>query len=38
MDAVGYLLWSLAPTAVVVALAWHVVRAVSVRVTWRQEE
>jgi len=32
----AYLVLSLAPTAAVVTLAWYVVRAVSVRVVWRE--
>ena len=35
MVRVAYLVMSIAPTAAVVALAWYVVRAVSVRVVWR---
>jgi hypothetical protein len=31
-----YLILSLAPTAAVLVLAWSVVRAISVRVTWRE--
>jgi hypothetical protein len=31
-----YLVMSLGPTAAVVALAWYVVRSVSVRVVWRE--
>lgn len=33
-----YLFVSLVPTAAVVALAWYVVRAVSVRVVWREAD
>ncbi len=36
MVRVAYLVMSIAPTAAVVALAWYVVRAVSVRVVWRE--
>ena len=36
MLRVAYLVMSLMPTAAVVALAWFVVRAVSVRVVWRE--
>ena len=36
MLRVAYLVMSLIPTAAVVALAWYVVRAVSVRVVWRE--
>jgi hypothetical protein len=32
----GYLVMSLLPTVVVVTLAWFVVRAISVRVVWRE--
>jgi hypothetical protein len=32
----AYLLLSLWPTAAVVTLAWFVVRAISVRVVWRE--
>jgi hypothetical protein len=31
-----YLVMSLLPTVAVVTLAWFVVRAISVRVTWRE--
>jgi hypothetical protein len=31
-----YLVLSLLPTLAVVALAWYVIRAVSVRVVWRE--
>jgi hypothetical protein len=31
-----YLVMSLLPTAAVVTLAWYVVRAISVRVVWRE--
>jgi hypothetical protein len=31
-----YLVLSLAPTVAVVTLAWYVIRAVSVRVVWRE--
>ena len=34
----AYLLTSLLPTAAVVTLAWFVVRAISVRVTWRETD
>ena len=34
----AYLLMSLLPTAAVVTLAWFVVRAVSVRVVWRETD
>jgi hypothetical protein len=34
----AYLLMSLLPTAAVVTLAWFVVRAISVRVTWRETD
>lgn len=33
-----YLVLSLLPTAAVVTLAWFVIRAVSVRVTWREAD
>jgi hypothetical protein len=33
-----YLVLSLLPTAAVVTLAWFVVRAISVRVVWREAE
>ena len=33
-----YLVLSLVPTAAVMVLAWFVVRAISVRVTWRQAD
>lgn len=33
-----YLVLSLAPTVAVVTLAWYVVRAISVRVTWREAD
>ena len=36
MVRVAYLVMSIAPTAAVVALAWYVVRAVSVRIVWRE--
>jgi len=36
MLRLSYLVMSLVPTAAVVALAWYVVRAVSVRVVWRE--
>jgi len=36
MVRLAYLVLSLVPTAAVVALAWYVVRAVSVRVVWRE--
>jgi hypothetical protein len=32
----AYLVMSLLPTAAVVTLAWYVVRAISVRVVWRE--
>ena len=31
-----YLVLSLLPTAAVVTLAWYVIRAISVRVVWRE--
>jgi hypothetical protein len=34
----AYLAMSLLPTAAVVTLAWFVVRAISVRVTWRETD
>jgi hypothetical protein len=34
----GYLVLSLLPTAAVVTLAWFVVRAISVRVVWRETD
>jgi len=34
----AYLVMSLLPTAAVVTLAWFVVRAISVRVTWRETD
>lgn len=33
-----YLTVSLLPTAAVVTLAWYVVRAISVRIVWREPE
>ena len=33
-----YLVVSLLPTLAVVTLAWYVIRAISVRVTWRETE
>ena len=33
-----YLAVSLLPTLAVVTLAWYVIRAISVRVTWRETE
>jgi hypothetical protein len=33
-----YLAESLLPTLAVVTLAWYVIRAISVRVTWRETE
>jgi hypothetical protein len=33
-----YLVLSLLPTVAVVTLAWFVVRAISVRVTWREAD
>ena len=33
-----YLALSLLPTAAVVTLAWYVIRAISVRVVWREPE
>ena len=33
-----YLVISLLPTVAVVTLAWYVVRAISVRVTWRETD
>jgi hypothetical protein len=35
---VVYLTLSLLPTAAVLTLAWYVVRAVSVRIVWREPE
>ena len=35
---VVYLTLSLLPTAAVVTLAWYVVRAISIRVVWRERE
>jgi hypothetical protein len=35
---VAYMALSLLPTAAVVTLAWYVVRAISVRVVWRESE
>jgi hypothetical protein len=35
---VAYLTLSLLPTAAVVTLAWYVVRAISIRVVWREPE
>jgi hypothetical protein len=35
---VVYLTLSLLPTAAVVTLAWYVVRAISIRVVWRDPE
>jgi hypothetical protein len=32
----AYLVLSVAPTAAVLTLAWYVIRAVSVRVVWRE--
>jgi len=34
----AYVVLSLLPTLAVVTLAWYVVRAISVRVTWRETE
>ena len=34
----AYLLMSLLPTAAVLTLAWFVVRAISVRVVWRETD
>jgi hypothetical protein len=34
----AYLVLSLLPTAAVLTLAWFVVRAISVRVVWREED
>jgi len=34
----AYLAVSLLPTLAVVTLAWYVIRAISVRVTWRETE
>jgi hypothetical protein len=34
----AYLVMSLLPTAAVVTLAWFVVRAISVRVVWRETD
>jgi hypothetical protein len=31
-----YLVLSLAPTVAVVTLAWYVIRAISVRIVWRE--
>jgi hypothetical protein len=33
-----YLVTSLLPTAAVLTLAWYVVRAISVRVVWRESD
>jgi hypothetical protein len=33
-----YVVMSILPTAAVVTLAWFVVRAISVRVTWREAD
>ena len=33
-----YLVMSLLPTAAVVTLAWYVIRAISVRVVWRETD
>ena len=33
-----YLMLSLLPTAAVVTLAWYVVRAISIRIVWREPE
>jgi hypothetical protein len=33
---IAYLVLSLLPTAAVLTLAWYVVRAISVRVVWRE--
>jgi hypothetical protein len=35
---VVYLTLSLLPTAAVVTLAWYVVRAISIRIVWREPE
>jgi hypothetical protein len=35
---VVYLTLSLLPTAAVVTLAWYVVRAITVRIVWREPE
>ena len=34
----AYVVLSLLPTLAVVTLAWYVIRAISVRVTWRETE
>ena len=36
MLKLAYVVASLVPTAAVVALVWYVVRAISVRVVWRE--
>jgi hypothetical protein len=35
---VVYLMLSVLPTAAVVTLAWYVIRAISVRIVWREPE
>ena len=35
---VVYVALSLLPTAAVVTLAWYVVRAISIRIVWRERE
>lgn len=38
MVKLAYVVMSLAPTVAVIALAWCVVRAISVRVVWRETD
>jgi hypothetical protein len=35
---VVYLMLSVLPTAAVVTLAWYVIRAISIRIVWREPE
>ena len=35
---VAYLALSLLPTAAVVTLAWYVIRAISIRIVWREPD
>ena len=38
LDSLSYLVVSLAPTLLVLGLAWAVLRAVGVRVVWREDK
>ncbi len=38
IDSLSYLVVSLAPTVLVLGLAWAVFRAVGVRVVWREDK